>query len=69
MTTTEVIEGDVVQIHPDQQVLGGCFAVVVKVKAWGCIANVPVARDKVAPVRLAKSEFVVIGHAEWTRPD
>jgi hypothetical protein len=60
--------GDVIQIHPDQRALGGCFAVVTEVRGWGVIADVPVSRAGVAPVRLQESEYIRIGKAEWVRP-
>lgn len=59
--------GDVVQINPDHRTLGGCLAIVESVHAWGIVANVPVARDKIAPVRLGPSEYGRIGQALWIR--
>lgn len=59
--------GDVLQIYPDHLVLGGCFAVVTEVRDWGVLADVPLATDKVAPVRLRPDEFRVIGGAHWLR--
>lgn len=61
--------GTVVQIHPDQRALGGCFGVVTSVHQWGVSVDVPVARNSIAPVRLNHEEFAVIGTAEWVPVD
>jgi len=42
--------------------------VVTEVRGWGVIADVPVSRESIAPVRLQESEYIRIGKAEWVRP-
>ena len=67
---SEAILDDVIQIDPGStnRAFAGCFALVKERRGWGVVVDVlvPAAEGVVlAPVRVAKDDFKIIGQAPW----
>jgi hypothetical protein len=63
---TKAQPGLVVQIHPEVDRYGFCFAIVESVNPWGIVASV-VETGGDFFVRLNHGQFEMIGIAAWTR--
>jgi hypothetical protein len=61
--------GDVVQIHPDDDLFPCAMAIVTEARGWGIVADVYGPNRDIFPVRRASNQFVRIGHSRWMLED
>lgn len=76
MEKRELVEGDVLQIHPDHERFGGFLLVCTEPKPWGCQGYLMSAYDfkavkfkGIAYLRVKFEDMEYVGRMEWLHVD